>query len=210
VTGILLSMLLGTGSVGPPGSGSATAAPAVQASPHAPAPEALLPRKPPPQRAAPRAPEAHTARSAPEARTAPSATAGRTAPSATAGRAAPPAPEARAVSARVVAPTQAAALFARHSWYVPPPPPPPPPPPAPPPPPPEPTAPPLPYTFVGSYAPAGDRPVFFLARGDRVIDAHVGDRLDGLYQLESATDGQLVLVYLPLNTRQNLAAGASR
>lgn len=183
MTGILLSILLGTGSVGLPGGGLATAAPAAKASQRAPAPEGLLPRKAPPQRAAPRASGVH---------------------------AVPPAPEARVVSARVVAPTQAAALFARHSWYVAPPAPPPPPPPAPPPPPPEPTAPPLPYTFVGSYAPAGDRPVFFLARGDRVIDAHVGDRLDGVYQFESAVDGQLVFVYLPLNTRQSLATGASR
>jgi hypothetical protein len=84
------------------------------------------------------------------------------------------------------------------------------PPPAPPPPAPEPTAPPFPYAFVGSYAPTGDQPVYFLARGDSVIDAHVGDRLDGVYQFESAADGQLVFVYLPLNIRQNLAAGASK
>lgn len=122
-------------------------------------------------------------------------------------RAEPPAPEARPASDRVVAPTYAAALLAQHSWYVPPPPPPA----APPPPPPEPTAPPLPYTLVGSYAPDGVPPVYFLAHGDRVIDARIGDRLEGVYQLESAAGGQLVFVYLPLNIRQNLAAtGASR
>jgi hypothetical protein len=106
----------------------------------------------------------------------------------------------------VVPPTRASALFAQHSWYVRPPPPPP----AAPPPPPEPTAPPLPYAFVGSFAPQGDKPVYFLARGDRVIDAHVGDRLDGVYQLESAAGGQLEFLYLPLNIRQRLAAGVSR
>ena len=121
-------------------------------------------------------------------------------------RATPPDSKARAAADRVVAPTQAAALFAPHSWYVPPPPPPA----VPPPPPPEPTAPPFPYTLVGSFEPKGDPPVFFLAHGDRVIDAHVGDRIDGVYQFESATGGQLVFVYLPLNLRQNLAAGASR
>ncbi len=121
-------------------------------------------------------------------------------------RAAPRASEARPASDRVVAPTHAAALFAQHSWYVPPPPQPP----APQPPPPEPKAPPFPYTLVGSFAPEGSLPVFFLAHGDRVIDAHVGDRLDGVYQFESAAGGQLVFVYLPLNIRQNLAAGVSR
>ena len=111
--------------------------------------------------------------------------------------------EARTASDRVVAPTHATALFAQHSWYVMPPAPPP----AAPPPPPEPTAPPLPYTFIGSFAPEGNPPVFFLSSGDRVIDAHVGDQLDGVYQLESAAGSQLVFVYLPLKIRQILAAG---
>ena len=116
---------------------------------------------------------------------------------------------ARGASDRVVTPTYAAALFAQHSWYVSPPPrPPPPPPPAPPPP--EPTAPAFPYTFVGRYSAGGDVPVFSLARGDRVFDARVGDRLDGIYQFESATDGELVFVYLPLKVRQTLAIGATK
>ena len=105
---------------------------------------------------------------------------------------------------RVVAPAHAAALFAPHSWYVAPPPPPPPPAP----PPPQPTAPPFPYAFVGSFTPDGHPPVFFLSKGDRVIDAHVGDRIDGVYQFESAVGGQLVFVYLPLNFRQTIQAGA--
>jgi hypothetical protein len=106
---------------------------------------------------------------------------------------------------RVVASPHASALFAKHSWYVAPPPRPAPPPP----PPPEPTAPALPFTFLGSYAPQGDAPVFFLSKSDRVIDAHVGDRIDGVYELESAAGGRLVFVYLPLNIRQNLAARVS-
>lgn len=101
--------------------------------------------------------------------------------------------------------SHAAALFAAHSWYVAPPPPPPP---APVPPPP-PQAPPFPYTFVGSYAPAGEQPVYFLAKADRVIDAHVGDRLDGIYAFESADPGNLVFNYLPLNIRQSVPIGAS-
>ena len=100
--------------------------------------------------------------------------------------------------------SHADALFAAHSWYVAPPPPPP----APPPPPVAPTAPPFPYTFVGAYTSQGDGTVYFLAQGDRVIDAHVGDRLDGTYQFESATAGQLTFNYLPLNIRQNLSTGA--
>src|SRR4029077_18792006 len=65
--------------------------------------------------------------------------------------------------------TTADALFATHSWYVAPPPPPPPPPAAPvvaPPP----TAPPLPFTLLGSYAAQGDQVTYFLARGDRIYN----------------------------------------
>ena len=35
------------------------------------------------------------------------------------------------------------------------------------------------------------------------------DRLDGVYQFESAAGGQLVFVYLPLDLRQTLATGGS-
>jgi Tfp pilus assembly protein PilO len=116
----------------------------------------------------------------------------------------------RTESERVVPPAHASALFAQHSWTVLPPlrvvPPPPV---VEPPPPPPPAAPPLPYTFVGSFAPVGDAPVYFLAHGDRMFDAHVGDRIEGVYQFESVAGGQLVFVYLPLNIRQNLAAGVS-
>ncbi len=101
--------------------------------------------------------------------------------------------------------SHATALFAAHSWYVPPPPPPP----VAPAPPPPPQAPPFPYTFVGSYAPVGAKPVYFLSRADRVIDAHVGDRLDGVYDFESAGSGGLVFNYLPLNIRQSVPTGVS-
>lgn len=94
-------------------------------------------------------------------------------------------------------------LFAQHSWYVPPPPPPP----RVAGPPPKPVAPPLPYAFLGSYARTGDKPVYFLVRGDRVFDAHVGDVLEGTYRVEAVANGQLKLVYLPLQEEQALFVG---
>jgi hypothetical protein len=63
--------------------------------------------------------------------------------------------------------------------------------------------------FVGSYAPAGQKPVYFLSRADRVIDAHVGDRFDGVYEFESAGSDSLVFNYLPLNIRQSVPIGVS-
>ncbi len=101
--------------------------------------------------------------------------------------------------------SRAADLFAARSWYVAPPPPPPPPAE----PPPAPAAPPLPYTFVGSYTPDGAPTVYVLARGDRVTDVRIGDRLDGVYALEGATPGGLVFDYLPLDIKQILATGAA-
>ncbi len=126
-------------------------------------------------------------------------------------RAAVPAPSAReaertAAPSRVAASSWVADLFASHSWYVAPPPPPPqvvnttPPPP---------TAPPFPYTFLGSYAPDGGQPVYFMSRQDRVVDARIGDRLDGVYEFESADATQLVFNYLPLNIRQSVPTGVS-
>ena len=113
------------------------------------------------------------------------------------------APASLVASGRVAASTQASEMFAPHSWYVAPPPPPPPAEEAPA----APTAPPLAYTYVGSYTPSGERATYFLARGDRVIDAHVGDKLDGVLLFEKVEGGQLVFNYLPLNIRQTLPAG---
>ncbi len=114
-------------------------------------------------------------------------------------------PHSLRVRARVADSSHAGALFAMHSWYVAPPPSPP----VAPAPPPPPEAPPFPYAFVGSYAPIGEQPVYFLSRADRVIDAHVGDRLDGVYEFESAGPGNLVFNYLPLNIRQSVPTGVA-
>ena len=95
-------------------------------------------------------------------------------------------------------------LFASHSWYVPPPPPPPPPPAAPV----MPKAPPLPYTFIGSYVKSGDKPVYFLVRGDRVYDVRPGDTLENTYAVGNASRGQLQLTYLPLKQEQWLSVGS--
>ena len=100
------------------------------------------------------------------------------------------------------------ALFHSQSWYVAPPPPPPAPYVAPPPPPP-PTAPPLPFSVMGSYARPGDSKVYFLTRGDRVFDVHIGDTIDNTYSVDSEANGTLTLTYKPLNIQQTLAVGGS-
>ena len=109
---------------------------------------------------------------------------------------------------RVSADKFAAALFPTQSWYVAPPPPPPAPVVVVAPPPP--TAPPLPFSVMGSYAHPGDATVYFLTRGDRVFDVHVGDTIDGTYSVDGAVNGQLQLTYKPLNIQQTLPLGDSQ
>jgi hypothetical protein len=93
-------------------------------------------------------------------------------------------------------------LFAAHSWYVPPPAPAPQPlePVA------EPTAPPLPFAFMGTMK-QGNTVVYFLARGERAYDAKVGDVIDDTYRIDGVSNGQLVFTYLPLESRQGLQIG---
>lgn len=93
-------------------------------------------------------------------------------------------------------------LFAGHSWYVPPPPRPvvrsePT----------RPVAPPLPFDYMGRFVEAGGSPVYYLVRGDRVFDVHVGDTIDGTYVLEDADDRRLTFNFLPLGERQALNVG---
>jgi len=109
------------------------------------------------------------------------------------------------MSDRIVKDTTAASLFSPHSWYVAPPPPPP----APTVvlPPPAPTAPPLPFAYMGSYRPEGAVPTYFLTSGDRVYDVKIGDTLDNTYSVDGVRSGQMLLTYMPLKIQQSLAVG---
>ncbi len=96
-------------------------------------------------------------------------------------------------------------LFAGHSWYTPPPPPPiraraapvvr------------EPTAPPLPFSYIGRYEQDGVQTLFYLVKGDRVYDVKVGDVIDDTYTVDRISNGQLMFTYLPLNSSQGLRLG---
>jgi hypothetical protein len=94
------------------------------------------------------------------------------------------------------------ALFATHTWFVPPPPAPPPPPPAPPLPP---SAPTLPFALLGTFAAQGDEQTYFLARGDLIFDVKLGATFDNDYQLLDANEANLTILYKPMNARQTLA-----
>lgn len=108
-------------------------------------------------------------------------------------------------------PTSGGDAFSRLSWL--------PPPPkvvvvAPPPPPVVvPTAPPLPFTFVGLLEQGfgATHPKAFLTRGDALLVVAAGDTVEDNYSIDSITAQQITVTYLPLKTRQVLnVSGALR
>ncbi|AYF89985.1 secretion system X translation initiation factor [Pseudomonas sp. DY-1] len=115
-----------------------------------------------------------------------------------------PAPVASALSEVAV---PAADLFAVQSWYVAPPPPP-----AmasvAPPPPPKPTAPPLPFKFIGKMDDRQQMQVF-LMRGEQVLVVREGDLIDKTYKVQRIDPERMTLVYLPLDIAQTLVVGSS-
>jgi hypothetical protein len=96
---------------------------------------------------------------------------------------------------------QTSELFQSKSWYVPPPPPPasllPPPPPLPP------SAPQLPFTFIGRMI-DGNNVTLYLSKNNQQYSARLSDVLDDTYRVDKITDKRAVLTYLPLNIQQEL------
>lgn len=89
-------------------------------------------------------------------------------------------------------------LFPAQSWRPPPPPPPkqvilPPP---------VPVAPPLPFQYLGRWKDGG-KDVIFLAQGNRLLQAQVGDVLAG-WHLDQASDSALTFTWTPLDMQQTL------
>lgn len=95
--------------------------------------------------------------------------------------------------------------FAGKSWYVPPPPPPPQPAQEAP----RPTAPPLPFGYMGRMQEEDGQAVVYLTQGKRAYSVSEGDTIDGTYRVEGISPTQVTLVYLPLNIKQKLNTGGA-
>jgi hypothetical protein len=67
-------------------------------------------------------------------------------------------------------------------------------------------APALPIRFLGRFVDDG-RAAYFLQIAERNVVAHVGDKVDENYTLDSASGDTLTFTYLPLHQQQVLAAG---
>lgn len=68
----------------------------------------------------------------------------------------------------------------------------------------EPSAPPLPYTYLGQMEDETGHMTVYLAQGSRAINAMAGDTLDGTYHLDAVTENTVDMTYLPLKIKQTL------
>lgn len=71
-----------------------------------------------------------------------------------------------------------------------------------------PTAPVLPFQFVGRLADRLDQQVF-LQSGEKLYVVRQGDVIDDTYRIEHISDTELNLVYLPLHLSQTLSVGSA-
>ncbi|MGH8349507.1 MAG: hypothetical protein ACRES5_23540 [Pseudomonas sp.] len=71
-----------------------------------------------------------------------------------------------------------------------------------------PTAPPLPFQFVGRLDDRSDLQVF-LQNGEKIYVVRKGDVIDETWRIERISDEELSLVYLPLHLAQTLSVGST-
>jgi len=88
-------------------------------------------------------------------------------------------------------------VFEAKSWYVPPPAPKIKP---------APSAPPLPFVFIGKMK-EGDRATVFLEKQNRIYLVHEGDAIDGNYRVDTIKAPLMTLTYLPLDIKQTVQIG---
>jgi hypothetical protein len=65
-----------------------------------------------------------------------------------------------------------------------------------------PVAPPVPFTYMGELDAKKAKPQVFLSSGDRLLIVSPGDVVDEQYRVESVSESDVVLTYLPLNQTQ--------
>jgi len=92
--------------------------------------------------------------------------------------------------------------FGAHNWT------PPPPPAAKPPPPPAPTAPPLPFRYIGKKMDDGPIEVY-LVSGDSTYIVQEKTVIDNMYRVDSIKPPTMSITYLPLNQVQTLQIGSA-
>ncbi|KAA0994727.1 hypothetical protein FQ192_11345 [Pseudomonas sp. ANT_J12] len=72
-----------------------------------------------------------------------------------------------------------------------------------------PSAPPMPFQFVGKLHDRADLQVF-LQNGEKIYVVRKGDVIDDTWRIEGISDVELSLVYLPLHLAQTLSVGSTQ
>lgn len=72
-----------------------------------------------------------------------------------------------------------------------------------------PTAPPMPFQFIGRMDDRTDLQVF-LQSGEKIYVVRKGDVIDATWKIEGISDMELSLVYLPLHLSQTLSVGSAQ
>jgi hypothetical protein len=72
-----------------------------------------------------------------------------------------------------------------------------------------PVAPPVPFLYVGWMQEDEGHAIAYLTQGSRAYSVAEGEVVGGNYRLESITPGQLVLTYLPMESKQMLNIGGA-
>lgn len=101
---------------------------------------------------------------------------------------------------RPALPEKAKDIFAAKSWYVPPPQPKVRP---------VPTAPPLPFVYIGKMLEEGNKYSVFLERQSRIYIVSAGKVIDVNYRVDAITPPVMTLTYLPLDIKQIVQIGVA-
>jgi hypothetical protein len=72
---------------------------------------------------------------------------------------------------------------------------------------PAPTAPPLPFVYVGKMIEQGKTPTVFLERQARIYVVHEGDAIDSNYRVDAINVPLMTLTYIPLDIKQTVQIG---
>ncbi len=72
-----------------------------------------------------------------------------------------------------------------------------------------PSAPSVPFTYLGKLV-EGDEVAVFLSQGDRNLVVREGETIDSTYRVERIAESAITLTYLPLNQRQTIVTGGAQ
>lgn len=64
----------------------------------------------------------------------------------------------------------------------------------------------MPFVYMGRYEDAPGQ-IVFLVKDERVYHVSPGDIIDSVYRFEGIVNGQVELMYLPMNIKQSLSTG---